>query len=201
MSCNNCYNGCVQTTSDKCVKYTGIDVPQLGIIKGDSLNVVLLKITNDITSTPATTTTTTTLSPTPGMVWRYAITSYSCNDCSFVNTREIINSQPLTLGKWYSYENVKFVINSFINSYMGIPLYYVLDSSKQDTCNAVVCPPTTTTTTTVLPTTTSTTTIPVTTTSTTTAVITTTTTTTLTPTTTTTTTLTPTTTTTTTTIY
>lgn len=37
MACNNCYNGCSETVSDKCVKYTGIDVPELGIENGDSL--------------------------------------------------------------------------------------------------------------------------------------------------------------------
>lgn len=37
MACNNCYNGCSETVSDKCVKYTGLDVPELGIENGDSL--------------------------------------------------------------------------------------------------------------------------------------------------------------------
>lgn len=40
MSCNNCYNGCVETTSDKCVRYTGNAVPDLNIESGDSLFVV-----------------------------------------------------------------------------------------------------------------------------------------------------------------
>jgi microcystin-dependent protein len=40
MSCNNCYNGCVETTSDKCVRYTGNDVEELSIETGDSLFVV-----------------------------------------------------------------------------------------------------------------------------------------------------------------
>lgn len=40
MSCNNCYNGCVETTSDKCVRYTGNAVPDLNIETGDSLYVV-----------------------------------------------------------------------------------------------------------------------------------------------------------------
>ena len=40
MSCSNCYNGCSEITSDKCVKYTGIDVPVLGIQNGDSLSYV-----------------------------------------------------------------------------------------------------------------------------------------------------------------
>jgi microcystin-dependent protein len=37
MSCTNCFNGCAETVSDKCVKYTGIDVPALGISNGDTL--------------------------------------------------------------------------------------------------------------------------------------------------------------------
>lgn len=37
MACSNCYNGCAQVTSDKCVKYTGVDVPALGIENGDTL--------------------------------------------------------------------------------------------------------------------------------------------------------------------
>lgn len=37
MSCTNCYNGCVQTTPDKCVRYTGVDSVALGIENGDNL--------------------------------------------------------------------------------------------------------------------------------------------------------------------
>ena len=40
MSCNNCYNGCVETTSDKCVRYTGNNVEALSIETNDSLFVV-----------------------------------------------------------------------------------------------------------------------------------------------------------------
>jgi len=40
MSCSNCYNGCTQITSDQCVRYTGIDVPVLGIKNGDSLSYI-----------------------------------------------------------------------------------------------------------------------------------------------------------------
>ena len=39
-NCSNCYNGCTEITSDKCVKYTGVDVPALGIQNGDSLSYV-----------------------------------------------------------------------------------------------------------------------------------------------------------------
>jgi microcystin-dependent protein len=37
MSCTNCFNGCAETISDQCVKYTGVDVPGLGITNGDTL--------------------------------------------------------------------------------------------------------------------------------------------------------------------
>lgn len=40
MSCSNCYNGCTDIVSDQCVKYTGVDVPALGIKNGDSLSFV-----------------------------------------------------------------------------------------------------------------------------------------------------------------
>ena len=39
-NCSNCYNGCPDITSDQCVKYTGIDVPLLGIKNGDSLSYI-----------------------------------------------------------------------------------------------------------------------------------------------------------------
>lgn len=48
MGCSNCFNGCADIISDKCVKYTGLDVPELGIITGDPLLVVEEKINNKI---------------------------------------------------------------------------------------------------------------------------------------------------------
>jgi len=39
-NCSNCYNGCAETISDQCVRYTGVDVPILGIQTGDSLSYV-----------------------------------------------------------------------------------------------------------------------------------------------------------------
>lgn len=50
MACNNCYNGCVETTSDKCVKYTGLDVAALSIENGDSLYVVEQALINAVVS-------------------------------------------------------------------------------------------------------------------------------------------------------
>ena len=46
MSCTNCFNGCAETISDQCVRYTGEDVPELGISHGDSL----LAVENAITT-------------------------------------------------------------------------------------------------------------------------------------------------------
>lgn len=45
MSCNNCFNGCTETVSDQCIKYTGLSVPVLGINNGDTLASVELAIT------------------------------------------------------------------------------------------------------------------------------------------------------------
>jgi microcystin-dependent protein len=49
--CSNCYNGCTEIVSDRCVKYTGIDVPVLGIQTGDSLSYVEQALITFLTST------------------------------------------------------------------------------------------------------------------------------------------------------
>ena len=51
MSCSNCYNGCTEIVSDQCVKYTGIDVPVLGIKTGDSLSYVEQALVGFLVST------------------------------------------------------------------------------------------------------------------------------------------------------
>lgn len=51
MSCSNCYSGCVETQSDKCVKYTGLDIEVLGIKNGDSLSYITQAITGFLVST------------------------------------------------------------------------------------------------------------------------------------------------------
>jgi microcystin-dependent protein len=48
MGCSNCFNGCADIVSDKCVKYTGVDIPGLGITNGDPLLVVENQIINKI---------------------------------------------------------------------------------------------------------------------------------------------------------
>ena len=50
-NCNNCFNGCTETISDQCIKYTGIDVPDLGIRTGDSLSFVEQALITSLTST------------------------------------------------------------------------------------------------------------------------------------------------------
>lgn len=51
MSCSNCFNGCAEIVSDQCVRYTGIDVPILGIKSGDSLSYVEQALIEFLTST------------------------------------------------------------------------------------------------------------------------------------------------------
>jgi len=50
-TCSNCYNGCTEIVSDKCVKYTGVNVPILGIQTGDSLSYVQQALITFLTST------------------------------------------------------------------------------------------------------------------------------------------------------
>ena len=50
MACSNCFNGCSEITSDQCVRYTGIDVPALGIKSGDSLSFVEQSLIEFLTS-------------------------------------------------------------------------------------------------------------------------------------------------------
>lgn len=49
-TCSNCYSGCAEITSDKCVKYTGLDIEVLGIQNGDSVNYVTSAIAGFLTS-------------------------------------------------------------------------------------------------------------------------------------------------------
>jgi microcystin-dependent protein len=50
-NCTNCFNGCSEIISDKCVKYTGIDFPALGISNGDTLASVEAALSNFLVST------------------------------------------------------------------------------------------------------------------------------------------------------
>lgn len=48
MSCESCYNGCVETVSDQCVRYTGLDSLPLGITSGDNLQMVIEDLINKL---------------------------------------------------------------------------------------------------------------------------------------------------------
>lgn len=50
-NCSNCFNGCTDIVSDQCVKYTGVDIPVLGIQNGDSLSFVEQALIEFLTST------------------------------------------------------------------------------------------------------------------------------------------------------
>lgn len=50
MSCESCYNGCVEVSSDQCVRYTGIPSVPLNINDGDNLQQVISNIISQISS-------------------------------------------------------------------------------------------------------------------------------------------------------
>src|SRR5690349_21507493 len=50
-NCSNCYNGCHDIVSDKCVRYTGVDNTILGIQTGDSLSFVEQALVTFLVST------------------------------------------------------------------------------------------------------------------------------------------------------
>jgi len=50
-TCSDCFTGCSEIVSDKCIKYTGIDVPLLGIQTGDSLSYIEQTLIGFLTST------------------------------------------------------------------------------------------------------------------------------------------------------
>jgi microcystin-dependent protein len=83
-TCSNCYNGCTEIVSDRCVKYTGIDVPVLGIKTGDSLSFVEQALITFLTSTLDGTGVIIDLSPTVvcDLVQKYLPT---CKDLSIVD--------------------------------------------------------------------------------------------------------------------
>jgi len=50
-NCSNCYNGCTEIVSDRCVKYTGVNIPALDINNGDTLSSVEETLINYLVST------------------------------------------------------------------------------------------------------------------------------------------------------
>lgn len=83
-TCSNCYNGCTEIVSDRCVKYTGIDVPVLGIKNGDSLSFVEQALITFLVSTLDGTGVKIDLAPTVvcNLVQKYLPT---CKDLSIVD--------------------------------------------------------------------------------------------------------------------
>ena len=83
-TCSNCYNGCTEIVSDRCVKYTGIDVPVLGIQTGDSLSFVEQALITFLVSTLDGTGVKIDLAPTVvcNLVQKYLPT---CKDLSIVD--------------------------------------------------------------------------------------------------------------------
>ena len=51
MSCQNCYNGCSEIIPDRCIRYTGDNIPSLGIETGDSLSKIELSLSTFLIST------------------------------------------------------------------------------------------------------------------------------------------------------
>jgi len=49
-NCQNCFNGCAEIISDRCIRYTGIDIPTLGIQTGDNLSSVEQSLTTFLVS-------------------------------------------------------------------------------------------------------------------------------------------------------
>ena len=88
-TCSNCYNGCTEIVSDRCVKYTGIDVPVLGIQTGDSLSFVEQSLITFLTSTLDGTGVIIDLSPTVicNLVQKYLPT---CKDLSIVDVSKAL---------------------------------------------------------------------------------------------------------------
>ncbi len=97
----------------------------------------------DLPVTPPTTTTTTTCAS-----YQYQIESYNCGVCTLTGGGSINNSTQLTINKFYYYPAANLIIK--ILAFEGcniLPETNILDSTKQDTCAAIICPTTTTTTT------------------------------------------------------
>jgi len=98
----------------------------------------------DIPTTSTTTTSTTTIACN---VWTYNVAIYNCGDCTQTGGGGICNSQPLTVGKWYFWNNFKILITAFVECSVGSCEYNIEDSNQEDNCEDFICPTTTTTTT------------------------------------------------------
>jgi len=127
---------------------TSITVISMGVCTN---NIVLPIPTTTTTSTTSTSLSTSTSSTTifnpPCTAYIYFVDTYNC-DCLQVGYGEIINSETLTIGKWYylPFGNHKILVTGF-SSCDFVPNTFILDSSQQNNCVDVICPSTTSTTT------------------------------------------------------
>lgn len=91
MSCTNCFNGCTETVSDQCIKYTGNDIPALGILHGDTL----LSVENAITSFLTTILAGTSITPTidPSIICGLVSSNLpTCTQCDGISLNDIITA-------------------------------------------------------------------------------------------------------------
>ena len=102
----------------------------------------------DAGTTTTSTSTTTTTSTTICTSWRYLIDLIYCETCTLSGPATITNSQPLTLYKFYYLNGFKIGIKEFLGCTNTVAENNILNSSYEDFCEDVYCPPTTTTTTT-----------------------------------------------------
>ena len=94
------------------------------------------------TKTPTPTPTPTPTSSLPAVicnVWEYNITIYNCSNCLPSGGGAITNSEPLTVGKWYRWNNFKIIIDAYVRCYIGTALNSILNSSQQNNCVDVIC--------------------------------------------------------------
>ena len=97
------------------------------------------------TKTPTQTPTQTPTSTKPYTYWLYSISLRQCSDCTFpYGSGNMSNSEELTVGKWYIFNQNGIIyiiqITSFDGAYYDVASFSILDSSKKDNCVDVICP-------------------------------------------------------------
>jgi microcystin-dependent protein len=128
MSCTNCFNGCTETVSDQCIKYTGNDIPALGILHGDTLLSVENTITSFLTTILAGTSITPTIDPSiicglvssnlptctqcDGISLNDIITAIIKSTCSLQSQITVINQTLTTLNSTYTTECLTGITNT-----------------------------------------------------------------------------------------
>lgn len=90
------------------------------------------------------TTTTTTTAPS-NVAYGYNISNFYCDNCGYFGSNITINSEPLTIGKYYSQAEIYnlgvFRVDSFYQYYQPQQAFtHVTNASGKDTCAEVGCP-------------------------------------------------------------